>query len=127
MLFSNQGKKQVVAAFDGGEITSDAGVLLLRESERQLNLSTRIGSVPMSPAYLTTFRLISRFFILINMLPSKYVATNKTGCFLMRYADFGSRVVFAAFDGGEITSDAGVFPAFVTNFPSFNNNLNDNS
>lgn len=26
----------------------------------------------------------------------------------MRYADFGSRVVFAAFDGGEITSDAGV-------------------
>ena len=26
----------------------------------------------------------------------------------MRFADYGKRVVFAAFDGGEITSDAGV-------------------
>ena len=26
----------------------------------------------------------------------------------MRFSDFGKRVVFAAFDGGEITSDAGV-------------------
>jgi hypothetical protein len=42
------------------------------------------------------------------MLQSKHVLTNKTGCFSMRYSDFGSRVVFAAFDGGEITSDAGI-------------------
>ena len=26
----------------------------------------------------------------------------------MRFSDFGKRVVFAAFDGGEITSNAGV-------------------
>ena len=26
----------------------------------------------------------------------------------MRFADYGKRMVFAAFDGGEITSDAGV-------------------
>jgi len=36
MLFSSMDKKQVVAAFDGGEITSNAGVLLLRETAQSL-------------------------------------------------------------------------------------------
>lgn len=33
-LFQDLGKREVVARFDGGEITSDAGALLLRETER---------------------------------------------------------------------------------------------
>ena len=35
MRFSDFGKRVVFAAFDGGEITSDAGVLLLREQARR--------------------------------------------------------------------------------------------
>ena len=42
MLFSNQGKKQVVAAFDGGEITSDGGVILLREAARRRDVFGRM-------------------------------------------------------------------------------------
>jgi hypothetical protein len=38
-LFSNKGKKQVVAAFDGGEITSDGGHGNLKTTERS-NLKT---------------------------------------------------------------------------------------
>lgn len=43
MLFSTFGPRQVTAAFDGGEITSDAGVLLLRECERTLDLGARMA------------------------------------------------------------------------------------
>ncbi|WP_419797664.1 MAG: IS1380 family transposase [Terasakiella sp.] len=43
MLFSSQGKKQVVAAFDGGEITSDGGVVLLRQAARRMNLFSRLA------------------------------------------------------------------------------------
>ena len=33
-LFQGLGRREVVARFDGGTITSDAGALLLRETER---------------------------------------------------------------------------------------------
>ena len=36
MRFADYGKRVVFAAFDGGEITSDAGVLLLRERARRI-------------------------------------------------------------------------------------------
>jgi hypothetical protein len=36
--------KQVQAAFDGGMLSSDAGVLLLREVERKLGLADRLGA-----------------------------------------------------------------------------------
>ena len=36
MRFADYGKRVVFAAFDGGEITSDAGVLLLREQARRI-------------------------------------------------------------------------------------------
>ena len=39
MRFADYGKRVVFAAFDGGEITSDAGVLLLREQARRIHLS----------------------------------------------------------------------------------------
>jgi hypothetical protein len=35
--------RQVVARFDGGTITSDGGALLLRETDRRLNLLPRLG------------------------------------------------------------------------------------
>ena len=34
VLFQGLGRREVVARFDGGTITSDAGALLLRETER---------------------------------------------------------------------------------------------
>ena len=36
MRFADYGKRVVFAAFDGGEITSEAGVLLLREQARRI-------------------------------------------------------------------------------------------
>ena len=42
MAFSQFGSRAVLGAFDGGEITSDAGVLLLRECDRDLQLSARM-------------------------------------------------------------------------------------
>ena len=43
MRFSDFGKRVVFAAFDGGEITSDAGVLLLREQSRRIRLFERMA------------------------------------------------------------------------------------
>jgi hypothetical protein len=37
-------RREVVAQFDGGDITSDAGGLLLREVEQRLNLTTRLAA-----------------------------------------------------------------------------------
>ena len=36
-------RRRVVAAFDGGELTSDAGALLLRQADRVLDLSGRVA------------------------------------------------------------------------------------
>ena len=36
--------RQVVAGFDGGAITSDAGALLLGETDRAIRLSTRFAA-----------------------------------------------------------------------------------
>ncbi len=43
MRFSDYGKQVVFAAFDGGEISSNAGVLLLREQARRINLFDRMA------------------------------------------------------------------------------------
>ena len=43
MRFADYGKRVVFAAFDGGEITSDAGVLLLREQARRIHLFERLA------------------------------------------------------------------------------------
>jgi hypothetical protein len=43
MQFSDFGRRRVLAAFDGGEITSDAGGLLLREAASRLNLWSRMA------------------------------------------------------------------------------------
>ena len=43
MRFSDFGKRVVFAAFDGGEITSNAGVLLLREQARRIRLFERMA------------------------------------------------------------------------------------
>ena len=43
MRFADYGKRVVFAAFDGGEITSDAGVLLLRERARRIRLFERMA------------------------------------------------------------------------------------
>jgi len=43
MRFSNFGQRTVFSAFDGGEITSDAGILLLRERAQQIDLFSRMA------------------------------------------------------------------------------------
>jgi hypothetical protein len=43
MLCSNQSKKQIIAQFDGGEITSDGGLLLLREAALGMDLFHRMA------------------------------------------------------------------------------------
>ena len=44
MRFADYGRKVVFAAFDGGEITSDAGLLLLREQARRSQLFSRMAA-----------------------------------------------------------------------------------
>jgi hypothetical protein len=42
--FASLGSRKVTAAFDGGEITSNAGALLLREADRRIGLSRRVAA-----------------------------------------------------------------------------------
>lgn len=41
--FEGSGSRQIIARFDGGTITSDGGALLLRETDRRLNLLPRMA------------------------------------------------------------------------------------
>jgi hypothetical protein len=41
MRFTDHGKRQVLATFDGSDITSDPGGVLLRETAERLNLFGR--------------------------------------------------------------------------------------
>jgi DDE family transposase len=54
--FPAVGRKKLIAAFDGGRITTDGGVLLLGAVERQLGLATRLAHLiadPRNPALVT--------------------------------------------------------------------------
>jgi hypothetical protein len=42
--FAAWGKREIVARFDGGAISSDGGALLLRETDRRLNLLSRLAA-----------------------------------------------------------------------------------
>src|SRR5215208_5649370 len=41
--FAACGRREVVARFDGGTISSDGGALLLRQTDRRLNLLARLA------------------------------------------------------------------------------------
>jgi hypothetical protein len=45
LSFGSLGGKQITAAFDGGEISSDAGVMLVREADEQLGLTATLGAL----------------------------------------------------------------------------------
>lgn len=56
IAFSSLARRQVVADFDGGTITSDAGALLIREIDRKLGLIDKLDAVipdPRNPALIT--------------------------------------------------------------------------
>ena len=55
-LFPAVGRKKVVAAFDGGRMTSDGGVVLLAAAERRLGVAGRLARLiadPRNPALVT--------------------------------------------------------------------------
>ena len=55
-LFPAVGRKKVTAAFDGGRITSDGGVMLLAAAERRLEIAARLASLiadPRNPVFVT--------------------------------------------------------------------------
>ena len=61
LLFSSLGKQKIVADFDGGRLTSDAGALLLREVDRRTGLTaalTEALSDPRDPAKITHDRRV---------------------------------------------------------------------
>jgi hypothetical protein len=43
LAFASEGKREVVAEFNGGTISSDGGALLLRETDRKINLLGRFS------------------------------------------------------------------------------------
>ena len=43
LVFEGLGRRSVVGAFDGGRLTSDSGVLLLREADRLFGLTARLA------------------------------------------------------------------------------------
>ena len=50
------GRKKLTAAFDGGRITSDGGVLLLAAAERRLGIAERLAGLiadPRNPLFVT--------------------------------------------------------------------------
>ncbi len=44
LLFSSLGRQEIVADFNGGRLTSDAGGLLLREADRRLGLTPKLAA-----------------------------------------------------------------------------------
>ena len=56
LLFSSLKKQQILADFDGGRLTSDAGSLLLREVDRRIGLTAALAEAfadPRDPAKIT--------------------------------------------------------------------------
>lgn len=54
--FPAVGRKKITAAFDGGRITSDVGVMLLGQAERRLGLADKLAAViadPRNPLLIT--------------------------------------------------------------------------
>ena len=45
MLFSSLNRKKIEASFSGGNITSDGGLLLLREVDKKIGLTKLLGKV----------------------------------------------------------------------------------
>ena len=55
-LFPAVGRKKLTAAFDGGRMTSDGGVMLLAAAERRLGVAGRLARLiadPRNPAFVT--------------------------------------------------------------------------
>jgi len=55
-LYPAVGRKKVIADFDGGRLTSDAGVMLLAAAERRLGIADRLAGLiadPRNPLFVT--------------------------------------------------------------------------
>ena len=48
-LFGSVGRRRIEVGFDGGDITSDAGLLLIRKADEQMGLLSRVAVVLPDP------------------------------------------------------------------------------
>ena len=48
-LFGSVGRRQIEVGFDGGDVTSDAGLLLIRKADEQMGLLSRVAAVLPDP------------------------------------------------------------------------------
>ncbi len=65
MPFSKLGRREIEARFDGGEVSSDGGLLLLHQVERRLGLLEQVAPVlpdPRSPLLVAEQMLRQRVF-----------------------------------------------------------------
>ena len=62
--FSSCKRRKVQAQFCGGQITSDGGVMLLREADRRLRLTERIA--PLLPDPRVTSKVIHRMLPMLR-------------------------------------------------------------
>ncbi len=53
-LFPAVARKKVTAAFDGGRLTSDGGVMLLAGAERRLGIAARLAALAASAAQMAS-------------------------------------------------------------------------
>ncbi len=51
LLFSSLGRQEIVADFNGGRLTSDAGGLLLRKADRRLGLTRKLAACIPDPRH----------------------------------------------------------------------------
>lgn len=48
-MFGSVGRRRIEVGFDGGDVTSDAGLLLIRKADEQIGLLSRVAAVVPDP------------------------------------------------------------------------------
>ncbi len=79
MEFKGLGRRKVVAAFDGGHISSDGGALLLRETDSRLGITRQLA------ACFTDHRAPERIehSVLEMLRMTRYTAIKKVASFMV--------------------------------------------
>ena len=87
--FEGFGKRQVVGAFDGGAVTSNAGAILLREADRALGLTAKVARCLVTGVQLNSWCTgLRRWWRSVCMLlrSATRTSTTMTNCGTIRYS-----------------------------------------